>query len=612
MQVTAQPQDGTRTFDMDRANQIVTHEEYINFPSGLVVTRSGAIPGKVALTFDDGPSPDWTPQILDVLKAKGVHATFFIVGVNAPANPALVARMVAEGHDVGNHTFTHPNLAAASEEVVRVELNASQRLFQALTGRAMRLFRPPYIGDAEPRSPDAIEAIKIAHELGYITVGLKVDPGDWLKPPAARIVARVLAQVSDPNPELAGQIVLLHDAGGDRTQTLAALPMLIDSLRARGFTLAPMSELAGLSHDQAMPLFPNEPLMPAVNSSVFLLTEWLQYVLHWMIVAAIGLGFARLAGLVALAVLGRFRTPVAVPLAAHDGVKVSVLIPAFNEAMVIAGSIRRILDCTYQNFEVIVIDDGSADHMAAIVRKSFGNDPRVRLLCIANSGKAQAINTGPRSATGDVIVALDADTQFEPETIARLTRWFADPSVGAVAGNAKVGNRINALTRWHALEYVTAQNLERRALVMLGCMTVVPGAVGAWRLSALQQLGGFPRDTLAEDQDLTTAIQKAGHKIVFDPEAVAWTEAPDTLGALAKQRLRWSFGTLQCLWKHGDVTFNPRYGALGLVALPQVWLFQILLALFAPVVDLMLLVQLIVTYADYLQPVNSSIPPISV
>jgi len=231
----------------------------------------------------------------------------------------------------------------------------------------------------------------------------------------------------------------------------------------------------------------------------------------------------------------------------------------------------------------------------------FGAEPRVTLLSLPNGGKAVAVNAGLARAQGDIVVALDADTQFEPSTIARLTRWFADPQIGAVAGNAKVGNRINTLTRWQALEYITAQNLERRALAALGCITVVPGAVGAWRRDALMRLGGFPSDTLAEDQDLTIAAQKAGYKVLFDADAIAWTEAPDTFAGLAKQRFRWAFGTLQCLWKHSDAFLAPRYGALGIVAIPQIWLFQILLSLVSPFVDLMLITQLIGAGIDYLQ-----------
>jgi cellulose synthase/poly-beta-1,6-N-acetylglucosamine synthase-like glycosyltransferase len=165
--------------------------------------------------------------------------------------------------------------------------------------------------------------------------------------------------------------------------------------------------------------------------------------------------------------------------------------------------------------------------------------------------------------------------------------------VGAVAGNALVGNRRNLITRWQALEYVTAQNLERRALAALGAVTVVPGAVGAWRRSALETLGGYPDDTLAEDQDLTIAMQRAGWRVEFDPEARAYTEAPETVGGLLKQRFRWSFGTLQCIYKHRAALFSPKRPVLGFIALPQIWLFQIVLTAVAPLIDLAVIWSLI-------------------
>ena len=350
-----------------------------------------------------------------------------------------------------------------------------------------------------------------------------------------------------------------------------------------------------------MPPIPAEDLSPLVNRVVFLTASGIQSALHWAILFAIVLGLGRLVFLCGLAIWsGRIavRAPAPHPASAMS---VSVLIPAHNEAKVIDHSVRRILESDFANLEVIVIDDGSNDGTSDIVRARYGADPRVTLLAVPNGGKAKAINLGLEHAKGDVIVALDADTQFEPQTIANLTRWFGDPEVGAVAGNAKVGNRINTITRWQALEYITAQNLERRALAALGCLTVVPGAVGAWRRDALVKLGGFPADTLAEDQDLTIAIQKAGYKALFDPDAIAWTEAPDSVAGLSKQRFRWSYGTLQCLWKHRNATANYRFGALGLLAIPQAWLFQIFLGLVAPLVDLMLVIQILSSVADYFE-----------
>ena len=601
LQIASEPSPGSRTIKVDDANATITGETYTKMPASFVVRRAGEMPGKIALTFDDGPDPQWTPKILDILKEKGVHATFFIIGENGAAYPRLVQRALAEGHDLGNHTFTHPNLGETPNGVAALELNATQRLIEALTGRSTRLCRPPYLGDAEPTSAEEIAPMQEAERLGYLIVGLKVDPDDWQKPAPELIVERVVAQATDPDPEKRGQVVLLHDAGGDRAATVAALPKLIDALRAKGFEFATVSELARLTRDEAMPPVPVDDASPVVNRYVFFTYSWLQGAVTTLFLAAIGLGLARLLALCGLALVGRARANKrGVPADAGE-LSVSVLIPAFNEAKVIAASVRQILASTHRKVRIIVIDDGSTDGTSDVVRASFAGDQRVSLVTTQNGGKARAINFGLAHADGDIIVVLDADTQFEPQTISRLVRWFADPAVGAVAGNAKVGNRLNMLTRWQALEYVTAQNLERRALATLGCITVVPGAVGAWRREAIVKLGGFPSNTLAEDQDLTIMVQRAGYKALFDQQAIAWTEAPDTMDGLAKQRFRWAFGTLQCLWKHRRVNLNPRYGALGLVAMPQVWMFQIALALLSPLIDLALIYQILRTLSDYLQ-----------
>lgn len=258
-------------------------------------------------------------------------------------------------------------------------------------------------------------------------------------------------------------------------------------------------------------------------------------------------------------------------------------------------SVRRVLASDYPGLQLIVADDGSKDATSAIVAEAFANDPRVTLLTLQNGGKAAALNRALQEATGEVVIALDADTQFEPATIRRLARWFADPTLGAVAGDARVGNRVNLVTRWQAVEYITAQNLERRALAGFDAITVVPGAVGAWRRAALDAVGGYPENTLAEDQDLTIAIQRAGWRVTYDPEAVAWTEAPESFRTLAKQRYRWAFGTLQCLWKHRRILRDRKPTGLALVGLPQAWLFQILFAAISPLIDLALITSIIGT-----------------
>ena len=166
LRVEADPSPGARTLSIDQRPATSSTNAMTTLPTSYVIRRVGAVPGKLALTFDDGPDPEWTPQILDILKDKHVPATFFVIGANVEAHPGLVQRVLAEGHEIGNHTFTHPNLADTPAAAVRLELNATQRLFQALTGRSMRLFRPPYLGDAEPSDADEIVPVEIAQKPG--------------------------------------------------------------------------------------------------------------------------------------------------------------------------------------------------------------------------------------------------------------------------------------------------------------------------------------------------------------------------------------------------------------------------------------------------------------
>jgi spore germination protein YaaH/peptidoglycan/xylan/chitin deacetylase (PgdA/CDA1 family)/GT2 family glycosyltransferase len=585
LRVESLPTPGKRTLDFDPASGLISDQTYDALPSSYVIQRYGQKPGLVALTFDDGPDARWTPKILDILKAKNAPATFFVIGENMQTRPDLVKREVAEGHDVGSHTWTHPNIGETPIAQTDVELNATQRLFEVITGRSMRLFRPPFFGDAEPSTPNEVAPLVIAQTLGYLVVGLRIDTDDWQKPPPQTIIDRALERLDHPG-DRPGQVILLHDAGGNRANTVKALPELIDQIRARGYRLVTVGELAGMTPEQAMPVSNRDPVALALDRLGFGLFRGVNIMLTALFLTAIALGLARLVFLACLALVHRW-THVSPPhLDPENGPLVSVLIPCFNEEKVIAASVARILESEWKNIEVLVLDDGSKDNTAEEVRLAHGDDPRVTLLSFENGGKARAVNRGLAVAKGEYVVALDADTLFPPRTIGRLVRWFQDPKIGAVAGNAIVGNRVNTVTRWQALEYVTAQNLERRALAALGAVTVVPGAVGAWRKSVLDDLGGYPADTLAEDQDLTIACQRAGWKVAFDPAAQAFTEAPDTVSGLLKQRFRWSFGTLQCVWKHRKALFNPKIPALGFVALPQIWLFQILLAVAAPLVDL--------------------------
>ncbi|HLY78523.1 MAG TPA: glycosyltransferase [Caulobacteraceae bacterium] len=614
LHVSATPTPGQRHIELDPDNGLISTEDYKVMPTSYVVQRYGWHPGWVALTFDDGPDGRWTPKILDILRQKHATATFFTIGDNVQVRPDLVQREVREGDIVGNHTWTHPNIGETPVAQTDLELNTTQRLFEVLTGKSMRLFRPPYFGDAEPSTPNEVAPLLLAQKLGYLIVGLRIDPDDWQREPNGRmpapdvIIQRVMDRLDDTGPRQ-GQVVLLHDAGGDRSQTVAALPKLIDAIRARGLKLVTVDELAGMTPAQAMPPTSRSSVELWIDRLGFGFFRYVDVLLRTLFITAIILGVARLFFLAVLALRHRFTAPGRAPpmLDPATGPMVSVLIPCFNEEKVIVASVARILHSNWSRLEVLVLDDGSSDATAARVREAFADEPRVTLLTFPNGGKARALNRGLAVAQGEIVVALDADTLFPPDTVAQLARWFADPRVGAVAGNAVVGNRLNLVTRWQALEYVTAQNLERRALAALGAVTVVPGAVGAWRKSALEALGGYPHDTLAEDQDLTIACQRAGWRVEFDSDARAYTEAPDSVAGLLKQRFRWSFGTLQCLWKHRAGLFDRRYPVLGFVALPQIWLFQICLTAVSPLVDLAIIWSLVwALYARAYHPVEWS------
>lgn len=611
LKVMSRPQKGARDLEVDPANGFIKSEQFTALPSSYVVQRTGDRPGLLALTFDDGPDPKWTPAILDILKQENVPATFFIIGKNGQANPELVRRIVNEGHEVGNHSYTHPNLGEIPLSLTELELNATQRLIESEAGRSTVLFRPPYFGDAEADKPQEVEPALVAQNLGYIMVGVRIDPDDWQLPVTAdQIVQRVIDRANDSNPETRGEIILLHDSGGDRSATVEALPRLIHELKARGFCFVAVSDLAGLSRDQVMPVIPaNQQVFRRADAITFFFLSTGGWMLQWTFVLGILLGLGRLLFVGALALAQWFRSRRRERI--HAGVDytpfVSILVPAFNEELVIENTIRSLLASDYSSYEIIVIDDGSQDHTSNVVAEKFEHEERVRLLTVANAGKAAALNTGLRHARGEIVIALDADTLFEPQTVGALAHRFYDEKLGAIAGNAKVGNRVNLVTRWQALEYITAQNMDRRAFASLNCITVVPGAVGAWRKDLLVEVGGFPSDTLAEDQDLTLRIRRLGYTIGYEETAIAWTEAPHNLRSLAKQRFRWAYGTLQCMWKHQDALFRRRFGALGFIAMPNVWIFQIVFPLISPVMDLMLIYVLISSALDrWQQPTGYS------
>ncbi len=574
--------DGTRKLAVDADGYL--NARYVKFAEFPTLYHQGAGgEHQVAITFDDGPDPRWTPKILDILKAANVKAAFFLVGVNAERYPGLVRRIVNEGHEIGNHTYYHPNLALCWPEHIRLELNATQLLLETITGRATTLFRPPYAADSSPTQLTDLAPLKIAEDLNYLVVLENIDPQDWAKPGADIILRRIKQQRHD------GSVILLHDAGGDRSQTVEALPHILDWLHTRGDTVVPLSTLLGTTRDAVMPpLQPNgQSLTRFVSSTGFRIYHSIEQFLWAFMIVATALVVART--LVVIWLAYRFRRGPKTDFAEP----VSVVMAAYNEGKVIAETLRTLLATDYKGeIEVVVVDDGSHDQTAAEVEHVAHSEPRVRLLHQENHGKARALQRGLAVARHGIIVFIDADTQCQRDTLPRLLEPFADARIGAVSGHAKVGNLRTFIARCQALEYTCGFNLDRRAYNRWNCITVVPGAISAVRKDAIDEAGGLSLQTLAEDTDLTLSLHRQRQRIVYVPGAIAWTEAPETVRTLARQRSRWAYGTLQCLWKHRDMVFNWNYRALGWFSLPTIWFFQIILVAVTPMVDLFLIASL--------------------
>jgi poly-beta-1,6 N-acetyl-D-glucosamine synthase len=366
-----------------------------------------------------------------------------------------------------------------------------------------------------------------------------------------------------------------------------------------------MSELLNMKHDDIMPLVESDAQSGwrAVAATGFHMWRWTVETLWTFMLVATGLVVIRSLLLAGLACRQRWTATLGSSPRMESWPAVSVLIAAYNEGKVIAKTVQSILSSEYAGeLEVIVVDDGSKDETAEECQRLAASDPRVRALFQVNAGKSAALRRALAAARHEVVVFLDADTLFDAATIRRLVEQLADESVGAVAGNARVGNRHNFVTRCQALEYICGFNLDRRAYTMWNCVTVVPGAVSAYRREAIEQAGGFSDDTLAEDTDLTLTLHRLGWRIAYAPDAIAWTEAPETWRALAKQRVRWAFGTMQCLWKHRDLTFNPRHPAVGFFSMPSAWFFHLMLVAIVPLADAILLWSLVAGYATALWP----------
>ncbi|MGQ1797885.1 bifunctional polysaccharide deacetylase/glycosyltransferase family 2 protein [Kocuria oceani] len=532
--------------------------------------------GQLMLTFDDGPDGIFTPEILDVLESEGVPATFFNTGTAVVENPDVFRRTIEEGHMVGNHTMTH--LADWEDPGLqhREELIGTDRTMRSVGNYGTRLFRFPE-GNPELKPLALLQA----QQLGYLHVNMDLDTWDWKYGPDETV----------PLPELDGKghIAVMHAGGTDRTATVAMLRKFIAEAKTQGYTF---TTLAPILPDGYLPTTQVEPEVAddATAFTVVAATVMPGVVNGWLYWFWTG-------SLVVLSVLC-----VVLALYAHRRRQrrqwrafpdeelplVTVVLPVFNEEPVVSRTLDALRTSDYPALEVVAVDDGSTDGTLRILQDYARDWPQLKVLTQENGGKSVASNQGILIARGEIVITLDGDTLFEPDTIRMLARHFYDHDgtrpVGAVAGQVKVGNRRNLLTMWQSLEYLCGICINRMASGVAGAISVAPGACTAWRRTALQQAGGYSHDTLAEDMDLTLSIQRLGYAVVQENEAVAWTEAPMKVRSLTKQRVRWTYGNLQALRKHSEMILNPKYGALGMAALPYNLVSFLIHLVFLPLV----------------------------
>ncbi len=614
LRIIGEPQVGKRTIQQDTDTHLLTSQQIDTFPQSYNVEQYGYHPNEVALTFDDGPDPTWTPKILDILKQKHVVGTFMVIGEEAQDNVGLLKRYYREGQEIGNHTWTHPDISEISTRQLSLEMNLTERLFAAELGVQPLYFRPPYSIDQEPDTNDQAAPVDHIQKMGYTIIGDKIDTNDWDEHPRKtpqEIVTSVLDQLNimQIKPQFRGSIILLHDGGGDRSVTVESLPVLIDALRAHGYKIVPVSALMGKTRAQVMPpIAPTQRWQARVDAIAFFFLAFFQHTVILIFFVGDVLMSGRLIIVGLFATIDRFRRRKLPPGAETYRPQVAVLIPAFNEEKVIARTIRSVMNSEYPHLRVIVVDDGSTDGTLEVARAAMPEalaSGRLTVLTKPNGGKAEALNFALEQVQEEVYVGIDADTVIAPDAISWLIVHMADPAVGAIAGNAKVGNRVNLWTRWQALEYITSQNFERRALDLFNVVTVVPGAIGAWRTQAVKSGGSYHVNTVAEDADLTMNLLQQGYKVVYEDRALAFTEAPDNMRGLMRQRFRWSFGILQAVFKHRMAFVKHR--AMGFFALPNILIFQMLLPLFSPFIDLMFAAGVVnYVYEHYFHPEAAS------
>ena len=541
----------------------------------------------VILTFDDGPDPVYTPLVLDVLREKDVKAIFFLIGDHMVRYPEVTRQIANDGHLIGVHTFNHVDedsgiYKAIGKRInpVGLQLDLAQKVIIAQTGYKSNLFRIPNWGAEDTITKDTLVFAYFATEKGYNVISVTTDSRDWAEDSTNAIVANSVRLEGS-------QIILLHDAGGDRSATVDALPEIIDKYKAVGFTFTTNPYHMNVYGDVYEKPSIKEVLASKLIYSLMYLERNLHAFVEFAFMLAIVVAVGSISAIMSLAVYQYIRARNnKIYIKDTFAPMVSVIVPAYNEEKTIEKTLSSILKSDYPNFEIVFVNNNSNDKTLDIVSK-FKNHHNIKICHEKVQGKYAAINKGVIHSKGEICIVIDADTQLLPDSIANIVKPMHDERVGAVLGFIMVGNVNNLLTKFQSIEYISSLNLERRAFDVFSSATVVPGAFGAWRKDAIIKAGWYKNDTLVEDADLAVEIQKLGYKSAYAPSAIAYTEAPETLLQLMKQRQRWTFGILQVMYKNRDMFFKNDAKALSRFIMPYIAFFQVPSLLLAPFVDIL-------------------------
>lgn len=565
---------GVRRFEFSEG--YISSQKWERYPTRSVVQRVGYKPKTLSLTFDDGPDPTYTPQILDILKKYNIKATFFVIGKNVKEFPEVAKRIVAEGHIIANHSYSHPRLNNLSTVTVDTEISGTDEILRQLVNVKTDFFRTPYNDIYGFNTESDLIILRELRKYDKFAAEDDVDTKDWLlKDPVA--INDKTFNILDTQ---SGSVLLLHDGGGNRSSTVKALPGMIEGIQKRGYAIENLNTLTSVDLKKLTNESEQNQQFKEQEFSLFV-SKLFSNIFATIVIFSVIIGVVKYILMFALYLYSIFKNKKKLSTSSFTP-KVSIIVPCYNEQKVICNTINSLLSSDYPNFEIVMVDDGSKDDSYKVAKEAFKMEKRVSVYTKENGGKSSALNFGISAAKSEYVVCVDADTFFAKDSVRKLMRHFKDENIGGVAGNVQIGNAVNNLTKAQQLEYALGQNFEKQAFSSINSVVVVPGPIGAWRKPIILGAGGYHKDNLAEDTDLTLRILQQGWKIHYEPDAICVTESPEDYKSFIKQRNRWQFGMLQVLFKNFEILFNPNYGFVGLFTLPII-LFQYLLMSLYPV-----------------------------